>query len=105
MGASLSSLVNFPGIAAVLVLGLLVAIAGTRELKMRVYKFSDGAVLSGWIGILIGAVMIVGNLDFNNWQENLPLASGTMLLTVFYGYTVKAMCFLMAENLLEGKSE
>ena len=101
MGASLSSFINFPGIAVVLVPGLLFAIAGTKELKMRVYKVSDGAVLGGWIGTLIGAVMILGNLDFNNWQENLPAASAIMLLTVLYGYTVKAMCFLIAENLPE----
>ena len=105
MGASLSSFINFPAIAIVLVPGLLFAIAGTKELKIRVYNFSDGAVLGGWIGMLIGAVMILGNLDFNNWQENLPPASAIMLLTVFYGYTVKAMCFLIAENLPEEKSE
>ena len=104
-GASLASFINYPGIAVVLMPGLLFAIAGSKELKIRVYKFSDGAVLGGWIGMLIGAVSILGNLDFNNWQENLPPASGIMLLTVFYGYTVKAMCFLIAENLPEEKSE
>ena len=105
MGASLTSFINLPGLVLVLVPGLLFAIAGTKKLKIRVYKFSDGAVLGGWIGMLIGAVMILGNLDFNNWQENLPPASAIMLLTVFYGYTVKAMCFLIAENLPEEKSE
>ena len=104
-GASLASFINYPSIVVVLMPGLLFAIAGSKELKMRIYKFSDGAVLGGWIGMLIGAVSILGNLDFNNWQENLPPASGIMLLTVFYGYTVKAMCFLIAENLPEGKSE
>ena len=103
-GASLASFINYPSIVVVLIPGLLFAIAGSKELKIRVYKFSDGAVLGGWIGMLIGAVSILGNLDFNNWQENLPPASGIMLLTVFYGYTVKAMCFLIAENLPEEKS-
>ena len=104
-GASLASFINYPSIVVVLIPGLLFAIAGSKELKMRIYKFSDGAVLGGWTGMLIGAVSILGNLDFNNWQENLPPASGIMLLTVFYGYTVKAMCFLIAENLPEEKSE
>ena len=104
-GASLASFIDFPGIAIVLVPGSLFAMAGTKELKLRVYKFSDGAVLGGWIGMLIGAIMILGNSDFYNWQENIPPASAVMLLTVFYGYLVKAMCFLIAENLPQEKSE
>ena len=104
-GASLANFVNYPAIAIVLVPGSLFAIAGTKELKLRVYKFADGAVLGGWIGTLIGAIIILGSSDFNNWQENIPPASAVMLLTVFYGYLVKAMCFLIAENLPEEKSE
>ncbi|MDG2140749.1 MAG: hypothetical protein P8K27_04565 [Gammaproteobacteria bacterium] len=104
-GTSLANFINYPGIAVVLVPGSLYAVAGTKELKLRVCKFSDGAVLGGWIGTLIGAIMILGNSDFNNWQENIPPASAIMLLTVFYGYLVKAMCFLIAENLPEIKGE
>ena len=100
-GTSLANFVNYPGIAIVLVPGSLFAMAGTKELKLRVYKFSDGAVLGGWIGMLIGTIMILGNSDFYNWQQNIPPASAIMLLTVFYGYTAKAICFLIAENLPE----
>ena len=82
---------------------LLYAIAGTKELEIRIYMAAEGAVLGGWIGMFIGAVMILGNLDFSNWQENLPPGSSIMLLTVFYGYMVKAICFLIAENLPKEK--
>jgi len=105
VSASLAGFVNYPAIAMVLMPGSLFAMAGTKELKLRVYKFADGAVLGGWIGMLIGAIFILGSSDFNNWQENIPPASAVMLLTVFYGYLVKAMCFLIAENLPEEKSE
>ena len=54
--------------------------------------------------MLIGAVMLLGYLDFSSWQENLPPASTTMLLTVLYGYIMKAMCFLIAENLPKEKA-
>ena len=104
-GASLAGYVSYPAIVIVLVHGSLFAVAGTKELKLRVYSFADGAVIGGWIGMLIGAISILGSMDFNNWQENIPPASAVMLLTVFYGYLVKAMCFLIAENLPEEKSE
>lgn len=100
-GGSIVGFINLPSLVVVLIPGLLFAIAGTNELRIRVHKFADGAVLGGWIGMLIGAIMILSNLDFNNWQESLPPASAIMLLTVFYGYTVKATCFLIAENLPE----
>ena len=103
-GPSLASFTNFPALAVVLVPSLLYAIAGTKELEIRIYMAAEGAVLGGWIGMFIGAVMILGNLDFSNSQENLPPGSSIMLLTVFYGYMVKAICFLIAENLPKEKA-
>ena len=85
----------------VIVPAVLFAISGVTDLKTRVENFSSGAVLAGWLGTLIGAIMILGNIDFNTWQESLPPASAIMLLTVLYGYTAKAVCFLIAENLPE----
>ena len=76
--------------------GSLFAIAGTKELKLRVYGFADGAGLGGWIGMLIGAIMILTNLDFNNWQENLPPASAIMLLTVFSLLWLLVVCSLFS---------
>mgnify|MGYP001193784216 FL=1 len=98
-GGSLASFINLPGLVVVIVPAVLFAISGENDLKTRVENFASGAVLAGWLGTLIGAIMILGNIDFNTWQESLPPASAIMLLTLLYGYTAKAVCFLIAENL------
>ena len=98
-GGSLASFTNLPGLIVVIIPAGLFAISGEKDLKTRVENFASGAVLAGWLGTLIGAIMILGNIDFNTWQESLPPASAIMLLTVLYGYTTKAVCFLIAENL------
>ncbi len=54
----------------------------------RLNAFSEGAVLSGWIGALLGAVIIAGNVKD---LDALGSAIAIMLLTVVYGYFVKAL--------------
>ena len=98
-GGSLASFTNLPALSVVIIPAVLFAISGEKDLKTRVENFASGAVLAGWLGTLIGAIMILGNIDFNTWQESLPPASAIMLLTLLYGYTAKAVCFLIAENL------
>jgi flagellar motor component MotA len=55
---------------------------------VRLNAFSEGAVLSGWIGALLGAVIIAGNVEDLN---ALGPALAVMLLTVVYGYFIKAL--------------
>ena len=97
--------INAPSLIIIFVFALLFSIAGTKNLKSRVHNFADGAVLGGWIGLLIGGIAILHNQDFYNWEETtLPISCAIMLLTVFYGYVLKAACFLIAENLPEEQS-
>jgi hypothetical protein len=42
-------------------------------------------------------------IDSNDWQEILSPTGGDILLTFFQGNLLKAMCFLIAENLLKEK--
>lgn len=62
--------------------------SGAWNSQDRLRKFSQGAVLFGWIGTLIGAVLISGGLDDMN---ALGPAISIALLTVLYGYTIKAI--------------
>ena len=54
----------------------------------RLNAFSEGAVLSGWIGALLGAVIIAGNVkDF----AALGPALVAMRLTLVYGYLTQGL--------------
>jgi|13_taG_2_1085334.scaffolds.fasta_scaffold03537_5 hypothetical protein len=62
--------------------------SGAWNSQDRLRKFSQGAVLFGWIGALIGAVLISNGLDDMNV---LGPAISIALLTVVYGYLIKAV--------------
>lgn len=62
--------------------------SGAWNSQDRLRKFSQGAVLFGWVGTLIGAVQISNGLDDLN---ALGPATSIALLTILYGYIVKAI--------------
>ena len=62
--------------------------SGTWHSNERLESASEGAVISGWLGTLYGAVIIAGNLTD---MSALGPASAVGLLTVIYGYFIKAL--------------
>ena len=54
----------------------------------RLEAASEGAVISGWLGLLYGAVIIAGNLTD---MAALGPATAVAILTVIYGYLFKAI--------------
>ena len=67
----------------------------------RLDAFSEGAVLSGWIGSLLGAVLTGININAQS-LDTLGPAIAIMLLTLVYGYFVKALIRLMLISRLKG---
>ena len=67
----------------------------------RLNAFSEGAVLSGWIGSLLGAVLIGININTQG-LDTLGPAFAIMLLTLVYGYFVKALIRLVLISRLKG---
>ena len=61
--------------------------SGAWHSNERLESASEGAVISGWLGALYGAVFIAGSLTD---MSALGPASAVGLLTVIYGYFVKA---------------
>ena len=57
----------------------------------RFSRGAEGAVLTGWLGALYGGVMILASID-DRAYEWIGSACAVMLLTVVYGYFVKALC-------------
>ena len=62
--------------------------AGEWNSQDRLIKFSQGAVLFGWLGALIGAVLVSGGIDDIN---NVGPAISLTLLALVYGYIIKAV--------------
>ena len=67
---------------------------GEWKSDARLNAFSEGAVLSGWIGALLGAVLIGININTQDLDALGP-AIALMLLPVLYGYIVKALIRLV----------
>ena len=61
--------------------------SGNWNSQDRLRRFSHGAVFFGWLGSLIGAVLISNGLDDLN---ALGPATSIALLTILYGYIVQA---------------
>ena len=66
-----------------------VSSTGTLFSYARLEAAAEGAVLAGWLGALIGAVRIAG--DINGHMEALGAAIATALLPIIYGYIFKAV--------------
>tara|TARA_Y100001954_G_C15589718_1_gene492564 strand:+ start:410 stop:796 length:387 start_codon:yes stop_codon:yes gene_type:complete len=94
-GGTLANVINYLVLVVVFMPAFLFSISGSKDIKTRVKNFSFDAVLAGWIGTLIGIIMILIKFEFANWQEFLPPAIAIGLLTILYGYVVRAMCFLL----------
>ena len=72
--------------------GFVLCSNGTLFSDSRLEAASEGAVISGWLGSLYGAVMISANVsDF----DALGPAISVALLTVTYGYFFKAVIRLV----------
>ena len=78
--------------SAIIVLGgaicFSICSSGAWHSNERLESASEGAVISGWLGALYGAVFIAGSLTD---MSALGPASAVALLTVIYGYFVKAL--------------
>jgi hypothetical protein len=61
-----------------------------RELAVVVSSCGNNFMTFGWIGMLVGAVKLLGHLDD---VSKLTPAVAVMLLSLFYGICVKAMLF------------
>ena len=78
--------------SAIIVLGgaicFSICSSGAWHSNERLESASEGAVISGWLGALYGAVFIAGSLTD---MSALGPASALALLTVIYGYFVKSL--------------
>ena len=82
--------IDLRSVAIVLVPAIAYGLSGTGNWNSqnRLRRFSQGAVLFGWLGALTGVILINAFLDDMN---ALGSALSIALLTILYGYIVKAV--------------
>jgi|TARA_B100000768_G_C11075210_1_gene288332 hypothetical protein len=97
---SVSLFIDIPSILIVTVFGAFYAVSGVYSVKDRINNFSKGAVLGGWLGVVIGAVQMLGTGGEALFESSkLYDASAILILTLFWAYWLKGICFVLAENL------
>ena len=88
---------NMKSMGLVLAGAISFALMGSNNSE-KIEFFSKGAVTFGWIGFLIGAVMLLANIEED--PGGIGPAVSVALLTVLYGYVVKAICFIIKSSSL-----
>ena len=80
-------------VALIFVLGIGIGHAlGAKDGESRITRFGDGSIRGGWLGLLVGLVLIAGTdgaaqMDFTMMMPAMAVA----LLTPFYGYFFKVI--------------
>ena len=88
---------NMTSIWIVLAGAISFALMGSNNSE-KIEFFSKGAVTFGWIGFLIGAVMLLANIEED--PGGIGPAVSVALLTVLYGYVIKAICCIIKSSSL-----
>ena len=95
---NLAQFLDLSSVTLVLGGGLLFSFSGEHTSKTRVINFGIGALIITWIGALIGFIQILTNFEVLN-AEQLVRYFRFPLICLFYGYLVRAISFIVAENL------
>ena len=88
---------NMTSILIVLAGAISFALMGSNNPE-KIEFFSKGAVTFGWVGFLIGAVLILKSVAED--PAGIGPAAGVALLTVLYGYVIQAICFIIKSSSL-----
>ena len=88
---------NMTGLWIVLAGAIGFALMGSDNSE-KIEFFSKGAVTFGWIGFILGTVMILANLEKD--PDGIGAAASIALLTVLYGYMIQAICFIIKSSSL-----
>ena len=63
------------------------------------------AITAGWLGVLIGAVAIASNVEPQHFTQMIGPAFAVCILTILYGYIVKAFCMLADAQLAKSNNK
>ena len=99
-GGNPGAFLDLPSIVVVVVTSFFAALAiGKGKFDERTISLTgDAAVIIGWLGFLIGLVLMAGNLKNLLANDAIGPAFSVAFLTVFYGYFIKLICLMYSNS-------
>ncbi len=107
-GGGLGPFIDIPSLAIVAGGAFFTTLAMSRGKfnQETVSFFGNAAFTLGWIGLLIGIVLMLGSTDLSTAEGVRTFfgnASPVALLTVLYGLILKLVCSAWAASMMKGK--
>ena len=99
-GGDPGAFIDLPSIEVVVVASFFAALAMSKgKFDERTISLTgDAAVIVGWLGFLIGLVLMAGDLKNLLANDAIGPAFGVAFLTVLYGYFLKLVCFMYSNS-------
>lgn len=67
--------------------------------KLGYKTLGTSAILSGWLGVIIGLVAIASSIKPEIFKDAIGPASAVCLLTILYAYLLKIPCYLVEQKI------
>ena len=99
-GGNPGAFIDLPSLIVVVVASFFAALAMSKgNFDERTISLTgDAAVIVGWLGFLIGLVLMAGDLKNLLANDAIGPAFGVAFLTVLYGYFLKLVCFMYSNS-------
>tara|TARA_B100001939_G_C16563650_1_gene455497 strand:- start:16 stop:411 length:396 start_codon:yes stop_codon:yes gene_type:complete len=106
LGGGLAPFIDFPAFVIVAGGAFFATLAMSRGKfnQETVSFFGNSALTLGWIGFLIGIVLMLGSIDLSTAEginTFFGKASPVALLTVLYGFILKLVCSACAASMMQ----
>ena len=99
-GGNPGAFIDIPSLIVVVVASFFAALAMSKgKFDERTISLTgDAAVIIGWLGFLIGLVLMAGDLKNLLANDAIGPAFSVAFLTVLYGYFLKLVCFMYSNS-------
>ena len=99
-GGNLAAFMDLPSLIVVFATSFFAGLAMSKgKFDERVVSLTgDAAVIVGWLGFLIGLVLMARGLNNLLADQMLGSAFSVAFLTVFYGYFLKLICLMYSNS-------
>ena len=100
LGGDLTAFIDLPSLVVVFATSFFAGLAMSKgKFDERTISLTgDAAVIVGWLGFLVGLVLMARGLNNLLADQMLGSAFSVAFLTVFYGYFIKLICLMYSNS-------